>query len=99
MVMDMGTIYVCSNNKSVLAFGKPHCQLMSNLIGFLRCDFTRLKGLTNLICNHITLLLSASNVLILPFGQKKFFIGSLTLVPPPSHRQAWQVGHAQAVSL
>lgn len=65
VVMDMSTIYVCSNNKSVIAFGESHRQLMPNLIGFRRGDFTWLKGLTNLICNHITLLLSASDMLIL----------------------------------
>ena len=79
MVVYVGFVDVSGNNKSVFAFRPSHRCFIANLICFLRCDFSGLKRLAYLIGYDIVLLLSAGGVLILPFGKKKFFIGSLRI--------------------
>ena len=71
LTVDMGRY-----DKGMVAFQKAHGQLSPYFIGFLRCDLTGLKGLANLIGYHIMLLLSARDMLILPFGKQKFFVRS-----------------------
>ena len=79
MVVYVGFVDVSGNNKSVFAFRPSHRCFIANLICFLRCDFSGLEGLANLIGYDIVLLLSAGGVLILPFGKKEFFIDSLRI--------------------
>ena len=76
MVVYMLAVNMGRHNKGMVAFQKAHGQLSPYFIGFLRCDLTGLKRLANLIGNHIMLLLSTSDVLILPFGKQKFFVRS-----------------------
>lgn len=76
MVVYVGFVDVSGNDKSVFAFCPSHRCFIANLICFFRCDFTRLERLANLVGYNIVLLLSAGGVLILPFGKKKFFLGS-----------------------
>ena len=60
---------------------KSHCQLIPCIIRFLQRNFMILKGLLNYIINNdIMLLFPSSNVLILPFREKKFFIGGLRVI-------------------
>ena len=73
----MGFVNVGCNYESMVAFRPTHCRFIAHLICFFRGDFSRLKGLAYLIGDDVILLLSASDVLILPFRKKKFFIGSL----------------------
>ena len=42
-----------SNDKGIVAFCKSLCQFIADRIGFLRCDLSRLKGLSDLISDHI----------------------------------------------
>ena len=77
--MNMNFICMCRYNKSMLSFCKSHCSFITNLIRFLRGYFTGFEGLANLVSYDIVLLLSAGGVLILPFGKKKFFIGSFRI--------------------
>lgn len=51
-----------------------HRCFIADLVRFFRGDFSRLKGLAYLVCDDIVLLLSAGNMLILPFGKQKFLI-------------------------
>ena len=74
MIMDMCPVRVCRNDESELPFGESKCQLPPQSVRFLRCDFTGLKGLTDLIGNHIPSLVTPCNLLILPFGQHELFI-------------------------
>ena len=73
----MGFVNVGCNYESMVAFRPTHCRFIAHLICFFRGDFSRLKGLAYLIGDDVILLLSAGDVLILPFRKKKFFIGSL----------------------
>ena len=75
--MNIRLISMSRYNKSVIAFGKSHGGFIAYLIRFLRCDFSRLKGLAYLVCDDIVLLLPAGNMLVLPFGKQKFFIRCL----------------------
>ena len=65
------------NNKRMVSLRPAHCRFITYLICFFRRNFSGLKGLAYLIGDDVILLLSAGDVLILPFGKKKFFIGSL----------------------
>ena len=75
--MDVRAINMGSHDKGVFSLGESHGRLIPNLVRLLRCDFSGLKGLPNLICNHIMRLGSTGDMLILPFGKQKFFITGL----------------------
>lgn len=79
MVVYVGFVDVSGNNKSVFAFRPSHRCFIAYLICFFRCNFSGFEGLANLVSYDIVLLLSAGGVLILPFGKKKFFIGSFRI--------------------
>ncbi len=51
--MNMCPFHMSSYNKFVLPFCESHAGFISDFICFLRCDFSRLEGLADLICNHI----------------------------------------------
>ena len=59
VIVNMLPVGVRSNQKSILAFCKAHRQL---------------KGLPNLICDHITFLPASVHKVVLPLGEHKFFI-------------------------
>ena len=63
-------------DKCMTPFCKTLCQFIADLIRFLRRDFSRLKRLSDLIGDHILLLLSPGDMKILAFCKKKFFIRS-----------------------
>ena len=79
MVMNVRTINMGSHDKCVFSLGKAHSCLIANLVRLLRRDLSGLKGLSNLICNHIMRLGSSRDMLILPFGKQKFFITGLCI--------------------
>lgn len=66
--MNMGFIYVSSNDKCVFAFVEAHTQLITDFVGKLGCNFPGLKRLPYLIGDNIACLSSASNIIILPLG-------------------------------
>ena len=74
MVVDVFPVRVGGNDKRIFALGKPHCQLIAHLVGFLCGDFTGLKRLPYLIGDHIIFLSAPGGKFVLPFGQHKFFI-------------------------
>lgn len=53
VIMDMLLIHMGCHNKLMFPTGKLHRQFISQLIGILRRDGSRLKGLDNQIRNHI----------------------------------------------
>ena len=55
VIMNMRLIRMSRYDKSMIAFGKSHGGFIAYLIRFLRCDFSRLKGLPDLISNDIAL--------------------------------------------
>ena len=75
--MNVRTINMGSHDKRVFSLCESHGCLIPNLVRLLRRDFSGLKGLPNLICNHIMRLGSSRDMLILPFGKQKFFITGL----------------------
>ena len=77
VIVYMSFVDMGCNNESMVALRPAHCRFVAHLICFFRRDFSGLEGLAYLISDDVILLLSAGNVLILPFGKKKFFIGSL----------------------
>lgn len=56
----------------MIPFGESHGQFIAQPVGFLRRDLSRLKGLTYLIGNDITLVFLSGHLLILPLGKQKF---------------------------
>ena len=67
--MDMVLIYMCTDDKGVVPLRQPHGKFLADLVGFLRCHFTRLKRLPEVIGNHIIRTPdSASQIDILPLG-------------------------------
>lgn len=75
--MNVRTINMGSHDKCVFSLGESHGCLIPDLVRLLRRDFSGLKGLPNLICNHIMRLGSTGDMLILPFRKQKFFITGL----------------------
>ena len=67
--MNVRTINMGSHDKCMFSLCESHGRLISNLVCLLWCDFSWLKGLPNLICNHIMRLGSSRDMLILPFGK------------------------------
>ena len=74
MVVNMGFVDVGRNDESVFSLCPSHRCFIADLVRFFRSDFSRLKRLAYLVCDDIVLLLSAGNMLILPFGKQKFLI-------------------------
>ncbi len=66
VIVNVGFIYVSSNDKCVFSFGEAHTQLITDFVGKLGCNFPGLKGLSYLIGDNITCLLSACYIIILP---------------------------------
>ncbi len=54
VVMDMSPIGMGGYDKSMIPFGEAHGSFVTHLIGFFRCDFSRLKGLSDLICDDVS---------------------------------------------
>ena len=74
MVMDVVTVCVGGNDKSVFALGKPHGKFIAHLVGFLGGDLTGFERLSNLISDHIIFLSAPSGKFILSLGKHKFFV-------------------------
>lgn len=75
--MNVRAINMSCHDKGVFSIGESHSRLIPNLVRLLRRDFSRLKRLPDLICNHIMCLGSSCDMLILPFGKQEFFITGL----------------------
>ena len=74
MVMDVVTVCVGGNDKSVFALGKPHGKFIAHLVGFLGGDLTGFERLSNLIGDDVAFLSAPGSKFILPLGKHKFFI-------------------------
>ena len=74
MVMDVVTVCVGGNDKSVFALGKPHGKFIAHLVGFLGGDLTGAERLSNLIGDDVAFLSAPGSKFILPLGKHKFFI-------------------------
>mgnify|MGYP000326802980 CR=1 FL=1 len=73
--MDMVLIHMGADNKGMVSFCELQCQLPADLIGFFRRNFAGLKCLTEMVGDHIIrTLISAGQICILSFGQKKLCI-------------------------
>ena len=67
VIVNMGFVYVRANDKSVFSFEKAGGEIIADLICFFRRNFTGLKGLANLIGDHIVLFFLTGDMLILTF--------------------------------
>ena len=65
----MGFVRVSTNIESVFTFQKSRGEVISDLIRFLRCHFSRLKRLTNLVNQYFVLFLFPGEMLVLSFWQ------------------------------
>ena len=65
--------------KACFSLGKAHGRFIADFIGLLRCDLTGLKGLSDLIGDHIMSLRSASDILVLSLGKQKFLVTGLCI--------------------
>ena len=74
MVMDVVTVCVGGNDKSVFALGKPHGKFIAHLVGFLGGDLTGFERLSNLIGDDVAFLSAPGSKFLLPLGKHKFFI-------------------------
>ena len=74
VIMNVFPVGMGRNDKGILALGKPHGKLITDLIGFLGGDLSGLERLTNLIGDHIAFLPAPGHQFILAFGEHKFFI-------------------------
>jgi len=53
MVMNMGFVNVCADNKGMIAFCESPCKFAAKPIGFVLSNFTRTERLTEMIGNYI----------------------------------------------
>ena len=67
VIMNMRLIRMSRYDKSMIAFGKSHGGFITYLIRFLRCDFSRFKGLPDLISDDISPGMSSCQTLIFSF--------------------------------
>ena len=76
----MEAVNVSTNYKSVLPFGKPHTQLITQPVSFLRGYLAWLKRLPDLVGdNVIFFLLPSAFGLVNPLSQSKLRIGNLAV--------------------
>lgn len=68
VVVDMPSVSVGADYKSVVSFQKALGKLIAYFICLFGRNLSRLKGLTDLVGNNIVLLLSACDVIIVTFG-------------------------------
>ena len=53
MVMNMGFVNVCADDKGMIAFCESPCKFATKTIGLLRGDLTGTERLTEMVGNHI----------------------------------------------
>ena len=83
VIMDMVLIHMGADNKGMVSFCELQCQLPADLISFFWRNFAGLKCLTEMVGDHIICtLISAGQICILSFGQKKLCISKpgITLI-------------------
>ena len=68
MIVDVLFVGMGRHQKRVSAFGKPHGQLVSDLVRFFRRDLARPEGLPDLVGNDIVFLPPSGLLLILPLA-------------------------------
>lgn len=76
-------IHMGADNKGMVSFCELQCQLPADLISFFWRNFAGLKCLTEMVGDHIICtLISAGQICILSFGQKKLCISKpgITLI-------------------
>lgn len=79
MIMNMCPVHMGCHDKSMLPFCESHTGFIPYFICFLRCDFTRLERLADLICKHISLRLPPCFMQIFFFCLSKFQINQLRI--------------------
>ena len=74
--VDMFSIRMSADDKSILALGEPHRRLIADAVGFLRGYFTGSEALTDMVCDDpATLLLTTRKGSVLLLGQHKLVVG------------------------
>ena len=77
MIVDVVLVYVGTDHKGVIALRQFHSKLAPNLISKLRYDFAGLKGLPEMIGNHVILTALPSRLLkIFLLRKQKLRVGS-----------------------
>ena len=66
MIMNMALVNMSADNEGMVLFEKSLSKLKAHLVGLFRCYLPRPEGLTHLIGNYITVLLSSGKLEILP---------------------------------
>jgi hypothetical protein len=81
VIMNVVFIYVSADQESVLSFQKPRGKFIAEFVRVFRRDLSRAERLAHLICDDVNFLFSSGNGFILPFGKKKFGVGSVRITP------------------
>ena len=68
MIMNTALVHMSADNEGMILFEESLSKLVAHLIGLFRCYLPILEGLTHLISNYISVLLSPGKLEILPLG-------------------------------
>ena len=74
MIVDVCPVCMSSHYEGIPALGKSKGKLISDPVGFLCCNLAGLKGLTDLIGDHVTFVMPPCALIILTFLQHEFLI-------------------------
>ena len=89
MIMDMLFVDMGADNIGVFALGESLGKLTAQAVCFLRGDFTRDKGLAQMVGNYIILTAHSAGLLdVLIFGKKKFGIRDPAVTLPARNQSA-----------
>lgn len=55
MAVNMSLIYMGADDERILTLSQAFCQLIADLVGYIRRNLARLKGLPQVIGNNITI--------------------------------------------
>ena len=86
MVVYVRTVRMGRHDKGIPAFCKPHCQLMSQTVGFFRRDLAGFKGLADLVRDYIVPGSFACDLEIQAFLKHEFFIYRYRITAVGSHQ-------------
>jgi len=81
-------VHVSRNDECVLSLRPAHRRLVTDSVRLLRRHLARFERLTNLISQHILMMLKSVPVQIFPFRQKKLSVASLRISFIRTHKFA-----------
>ena len=77
MIVNVMTVDVCADDKRVSAFQESLGKFIPDSVRLFRCDFTRLKRLSELVRDYVIRLLPSGSLKIDFLAERKFLCGGL----------------------